>query len=877
MKSSPAASLLRSVTLVASLLCLVGRAVAGGGVLSGGTVIYSPQSEGVAAVVPAVDSYVLNVSPPLAYTAFPVTVQLRVVPQTVPLGTILTAASYIQLSTNTLTFTSASQSLPVTVTMSFPLSAVSPDLPEPHYTYSIYTDGWAAPFVDGGAVISAGLAIGAIINPATPNPPAVNIITPNDGDVYTVAPNAFPAQIAFSYTAGTDSVSPLITTVAASLESSASTTPVSITTNGLGTANIVGNGTLTIPGPGTYTVTIDVANSVGPASDQNTFTVLTGTVPPTVSIQTPAPGTSYTYRAGSPALVVPLTFTGHSNYAVRTLTATLDGDDVSNLYTPAGLGSVDATGSIGVPYTTAGNHVLVVTTTDDYGTASATTTYSVAVVAPTPTLTITTPAESQVFTIPYPGTALNVPFAFTTTSNNGFVVDSVSATLNGTAVSVSTAGLGTASATSAGTFLNVVPGSYTFTANGSSAGIPVTQTVRFTVQATNPPPTVVINTPAPNATFTRLSTDSALSIPMSFTGTSNATGGVITGVTATLDGSPLAFTPTLGTKVVVNNATMTVLAAGTHTIKVTATDFVGTATATQTFTVTVIQGYTISGSIFFDVDTDGIYDTSEFGLSNVTVTLRSKSGQTLATTTAAADGTYSFPKLAAGTYIVTATTPAGLAATNGVTRTGVVANANVTGVNIGFMIDFCALQNKSATGFTIGYWKNNVDKAIKGAKSGVQVPAATLKTYTSAIGSLALSPYDNVTLKEASAIMGSTSSAPADLLSKQLIASEYNYENKAYINGNATVTFLFTWWGEYVLKNSSNYSSTYILWAKDWFDAYNNSHGGAISGPSLTGTSCTGGAGSTNSCGGAYSQSCSDSSYSGSWSCSNSWSSGAGW
>jgi hypothetical protein len=69
------------------------------------------------------------------------------------------------------------------------------------------------------------------------------------------------------------------------------------------------------------------------------------------------------------------------------------------------------------------------------------------------------------------------------------------------------------------------------------------------------------------------------------------------------------------------------------------------------------------------------------------------------------------------------------------------------------------------------------------------------------------------------------------LLAKQLLASEYNYQNAAYLNGNATLTYAFVYWGEWVLGNSSNLSSTYVIWAKDWFDAYNNTHGGAISGP----------------------------------------------
>jgi hypothetical protein len=456
----------------------------------------------------------------------------------------------------------------------------------------------------------------------------------------------------------------------------------------------------------------------------------------------------------------------------------------------------------------------------------------------------------------------------------------VSATLGTTNVTLTTTGLGTASATSTGTFLALVPGTYSFTARGSSAGIPVQQSITFTVKAAQPPPTVLINTPAPNATFQRYLNGPALSIPLTFTGTSNATNGVVTKVTATLDGSPLTVTATLNQKIVVATATMSVSAAGTHTIVVTATDAIGTATATQTFTVTVLQGSMLSGYIFFDVDTDATFDSAEFGLGGTTVTLRSSTGQVLATTTSANDGSYSFANLAPGTYVVTATPPAGLAATNGVSRSGTIGATNLTGVNIGFMIDFCALDGKKANGFTIGYWKNNIDKALKGSCSGTQVSAATINAYTKAIGALALSPYDNISLKTATSTMGSTSSAPKDLLSKQLLAAEYNFENKAYLGGTPTLTYLFVWWGEYVLSHSNNYSSTYILWAKNWFDAYNNTHGCAIDGPSLSGTSCTGGTGTSSCWTGSGSCSGTSSGCNGggsSWSCSNNWSAGCGW
>jgi hypothetical protein len=78
-----------------------------------------------------------------------------------------------------------------------------------------------------------------------------------------------------------------------------------------------------------------------------------------------------------------------------------------------------------------------------------------------------------------------------------------------------------------------------------------------------------------------------------------------------------------------------------------------------------------------------------------------------------------------------------------------------------------------------------------------------------------------------------SSSAPADLLRKQLLASEYNLANQAYLNGDATLTRLFIYWGEFVLEKAATTTAAELIFAKDWFEAYNASHGGLVKGPKL--------------------------------------------
>jgi hypothetical protein len=82
----------------------------------------------------------------------------------------------------------------------------------------------------------------------------------------------------------------------------------------------------------------------------------------------------------------------------------------------------------------------------------------------------------------------------------------------------------------------------------------------------------------------------------------------------------------------------------------------------------------LGNSVWYDQNNDGIKQATEFGIAGATVRLYADAnndnvadGAAIATTTTAADGTYSFAGLAPGSYIVGVTTPAGYTAvtTNG--------------------------------------------------------------------------------------------------------------------------------------------------------------------------------------------------------------------
>lgn len=243
-----------------------------------------------------------------------------------------------------------------------------------------------------------------------------------------------------------------------------------------------------------------------------------------------------------------------------------------------------------------------------------------------------------------------------------------------------------------------------------------------------------------------------------------------------------------------------------------------------------VPTYTLSGLVFFDVNYNGSFDADEIGLAGVTVTLVDATGEVVGTTTTAADGTYRFTNLPAGSYTVVVGSVNGLQPTT-LNEHDVTVTADTTAPDTGYGLSFATIGTMSANGYTIGYWKTNIDKALKGTTKGVQVSAATLQSYTTTLGSLALQPFSGFTLAQASSTLSATGSAPTTLLAKQLVASEYNYANGAYLNGDATLTYLFVYFGEYVLKHAADYDSAYVLYVKDWFDAYNNTHGGLVLGP----------------------------------------------
>ncbi len=236
--------------------------------------------------------------------------------------------------------------------------------------------------------------------------------------------------------------------------------------------------------------------------------------------------------------------------------------------------------------------------------------------------------------------------------------------------------------------------------------------------------------------------------------------------------------------------------------------------------------FTISGTVFFDVNGDGEQGEDEPGIEDIEVTLNDDE-----TTESNADGFYIFEELSSGDYTVECDEIEGLTPTTPISVDVEIVNEDVV-VEFGFELDFEDYCGGTADGNTIGFWKNNIKKAIlQHKRNGFQIPAATLQDYIEQISEFALAPFSGLTARTAYNILSSRSNDPVDLLAKQLLASEFNFMNESYIDDDPVMTWFFIYYGEYIIVHAGDFTRDEILYAKDWYDAYNNSHGGEFYGP----------------------------------------------
>lgn len=162
----------------------------------------------------------------------------------------------------------------------------------------------------------------------------------------------------------------------------------------------------------------------------------------------------------------------------------------------------------------------------------------------------------------------------------------------------------------------------------------------------------------------------------------------ISGVTVTLSTGASTTTDSNG------EYSFTELPPGTYTVTETnPTDWLSTTPDTVTVTLahnedaTVnfgdAQVGTISGTVWNDVDEDGVWDSDEVGIWGVTVSLYDSSNNLVGTTTTGYDGSYIFENIAPGTYNVVETNLVGWVSSTSDSVSATVYSAQETVVNFG--------------------------------------------------------------------------------------------------------------------------------------------------------------------------------------------------
>lgn len=303
---------------------------------------------------------------------------------------------------------------------------------------------------------------------------------------------------------------------------------------------------------------------------------------PTITLETPLDGTVFTYEPAVGPLTIPFRFVAAAPAVtpITTLDAQVNGTTHTFTPTTNADGSITGTGSFEV--TIPGPYTVRASATNDLGTSTDAAEITVVVSAPPPVVSISQPTGPSYTLIP--GTTLSLPYAFTATSYFGGIT-ALTATLNGAPVTFTATGMNTLNAGGSGNFAITEPGTYTLDVTGTDQNGTAVASTSFSVLAATPAPTVTINEPANGTIITRLAGSPATTVPFTFTALANS-GFTISEVAATLNGSPLAVTPSgLGTANADGFATLSISAPGTYTLVATGTSFGVVASDSTTFTV----------------------------------------------------------------------------------------------------------------------------------------------------------------------------------------------------------------------------------------------------------------------------------------------------
>jgi hypothetical protein len=335
---------------------------------------------------------------------------------------------------------------------------------------------------------------------------------------------------------------------------------------------------------------------------------LTAPALPTIAIQAPTNNTQYTWVATGGPLSIPYSFVGSTQNpsGITAMTATVNSNPIPLTVTGLDQNGTNATASGSFLVDAPGEYTVTADDADSTGVNSTAVMINVVASAPPPTVVIDTPPANSTYILT--GNEVDVPFTFTGNSlapNIGGIT-LLTATLDGSPVTVTSSQYGDEVALGGGTLAltSTGPHELTVTATDNYGSATTSETIFVNAQSTLIPPSANILTPTANQVYTTV-VGTPIVANLSFNGTT--TGDPITSLvatvdnttvtatangtqTATLNGNSVVFTfAGLGTQTATGTANVSYSTAGNHTLNVVATNDGGNASTTTDYSVVTTQ------------------------------------------------------------------------------------------------------------------------------------------------------------------------------------------------------------------------------------------------------------------------------------------------
>ncbi|MBU0654646.1 MAG: hypothetical protein KJ914_05865 [Gammaproteobacteria bacterium] len=251
----------------------------------------------------------------------------------------------------------------------------------------------------------------------------------------------------------------------------------------------------------------------------------------------------------------------------------------------------------------------------------------------------------------------------------------------------------------------------------------------------------------------------------------------------------------------------------------------------EDYALTILAKGIISGTVFRDDDQSNVKDGAETGIDLITVQLYNDNGtptdvsdDTLAATTqTSGGGTYSFPDLDPGSYLLRVDTadadlPAGALIGTTHPQTGITVTAgNTTTVNFGFDIFTCVPGGGTADGAVTAY----ISKEVEGGSVAARSEADTLDDAWRSAAGLPTSGTQLPWLGTASATMGSSAPALFKTYGVAVDVASVNIQPSSPCLGSASSASTYLGTGSTLQASAPRPASLYNSAAQPafWYDA----------------------------------------------------------